>query len=91
METVPETSTSTTATEVTESQKLWQEYLQKCCEVGQIRHQLDQLDSQKREIEKNLDVTERSVKSVAQKHRDLQKALASKVQMPKAEETKEAH
>jgi uncharacterized membrane-anchored protein YhcB (DUF1043 family) len=79
------------ATEVTEAQKLYQEYLQKCCEVGQIRHQLDQLDSQKREIEKTLEVTERKVSSVAQQHRDIQKALAAKVQMPKPEETKEAH
>lgn len=52
--------------EFNESQKLWQEYLQRCCEVGQIRHQLDQLDTQKREIEKNLEITERKVKSTAQ-------------------------
>jgi uncharacterized membrane-anchored protein YhcB (DUF1043 family) len=78
--------------EFTEAQKLWQDYLQKCCEVGQIRHQLDQLDSQRKEIEKNLDVTERKVKSVAQQHRDLQKSLAAKVQMPDAKtETAEAH
>ena len=77
--------------EIAEAQKIYQEYLQRCCEVGQIRHQLDQLDSQKREIEKNLEVTERKVKSVAQQHRDLQKTLASKVQMPKPEETAEAH
>ena len=77
--------------EFDESKKLWQDYLQRCCEVGQIRHQLDQLDSQRKEIEKNLEVTERKVKSTAQQHRDLQKALAAKVQMPKPEETVEAH
>jgi septal ring factor EnvC (AmiA/AmiB activator) len=78
--------------EMDEAQKLWQDYLQRCCEVGQIRHQLDQLDSQRKEIEKNLDITERKVRSTAQQHRDLQKALAAKVQMPKPEtETKESH
>jgi len=59
-------------TELTEAQKLWQEYLQKCCEVGQIMHTLEQLESQKREFEKNLEVTQRAVKSVANKHRELQ-------------------
>lgn len=60
-----------------ESQKVWGEYLQKCCEVGQLRHALAQLDGQTREIEKNLEVTERAVKSAAAKHRELQqKALA---------------
>ena len=77
--------------QLNEAQKLWQEYLQKCCEVGQLRHQLDQLSSQKLEIEKNLDVTERKVRSTAQKHNDIKKELAAKVQMPKPEETAEAH
>lgn len=77
--------------EMDEAQKLYQEYLQRCCEVGQLRHQLDQLDSQKKEIEKNLDITERKVRSISQQHRDVQKVLATKVQMPKQEESKEAH
>ena len=78
--------------EFTESQKLWQEFLQKCCEAGQIRFQLDQLDGQKRDMEKTLETTERLAKSAAFKHRDLQKALAAKVQMPdQKNETKEAH
>lgn len=59
-------------TEPTEAQKLWQEYLQRCCEVGQLMHTLEQLDSQKREFEKNLEVTQRAVKSAAAKHRELQ-------------------
>lgn len=71
--------------EFSEAQKLWQEYLQKCCEVGQLNHQLEQLESQKAEIEKNADVTKRLVRSIAQRHRDVQKALAAKVQMPKSE------
>jgi len=57
--------------ENTELETLWREYLQKCCEVGQIRYQLDQLDGQKRSMEKQLEVTERAVVSVAAKHRDL--------------------
>jgi hypothetical protein len=58
--------------EQTEAQKIWQEYLQKCCEVGQLFHAVDQLESQKAQIEKNLEVTQRAVKSLAQKHRDNQ-------------------
>lgn len=52
--------------------KLWQEYLQKCCEVGQLDHQLDMIESQKSQIEKNLEVTKRAAKSAAAKHRELQ-------------------
>lgn len=58
--------------ELDESQKTWQEFLQKCCEVGQLVNALDQLDGQKREIEKNLEVTQRAVKSAANKHKELQ-------------------
>ncbi len=68
--------------------KLYQEYLQKCCEVGQIQHQLHMLEGQKVEIEKNLEVTERSVRKIAKEHRDLQQAKFSKLkpEMPKAPE-----
>lgn len=62
-----------------ELHSLYQEYLQKCCEVGQLRYNLDQLDSQKREMEKNLEVTERGVRNSAQKHRELQKQHFSKL------------
>lgn len=58
-------------TEPTELDKIWQEYLQKCCEVGQIMHTLEQIDSQKRQFEKNLDVTQRAVTSAANKHKEL--------------------
>jgi len=57
-----------------ESQKLWQEYLQKCCEVGQLLHALDQLDSQKSELEKQVELAQRAAKSTANKHRQLQQA-----------------
>lgn len=78
--------------EMEEAKKLWQEYLQKCCEDGQLTHQLEQLDSQRKEIEKNQDITRRLARSIAKKHRDLQKVMAAKVQMPKPEvETKESH
>jgi uncharacterized membrane-anchored protein YhcB (DUF1043 family) len=79
-------------TETDQLHTLWQEYLQKCCEDGQLNHQLEQLESQRKEIQKNQEVTRRMVKSLASKHRELKKSLASKVQMPKPEvETKEAH
>lgn len=54
-----------------EANKLWQEYLQKCCEVGQILHTIDQIDSQKRQFEKNLEVTQRDIKSLAARHKEL--------------------
>ena len=65
----------------------WQEYLQKCCEVGQIRFQLDQIGSQTRQIEKNLEVTEAAVKKAANKHRELQSKSLEKL---KPVESKEA-
>jgi septal ring factor EnvC (AmiA/AmiB activator) len=80
-----------TPAQIDEAQKLWQEYLQKCCEVGQLDHALTQLAGQQADIEKNLDVTKRAVKTLAHKHREHQQALAAKVQMPKATETAEAH
>lgn len=54
--------------DTTEANKIWQEYLQKCCEVGQLLHAIDQLDSQKVQIEKNIEITQRAVKSLAAKH-----------------------
>lgn len=62
-----------------ELQKLYQDYLQKCCEVGQIEYQLEQLNSQRLEIEKNLDVTQRQRNKAANDHRDLQKVKYSKL------------
>lgn len=62
----------TNTVEQSEAQKIWQEYLQKCCEVGQLFHAIDQLDSQKFQIEKNLEVTQRAVKSLANKHKENQ-------------------
>lgn len=79
------------APEAQEAQKIWQEYLQKCCEVGQLDHALSQLESQRKDIEKNFEVTQRAVKSLAAKHKEHQQKLASKIQLPKAEETVEAH
>lgn len=60
----------TVAVEPTEGQKLWQEYLQKCCEVGQLDHALETLESQKREVEKKVELAKREVKSAAHKHRE---------------------
>lgn len=62
-----------------EMEKIYQDYLQKCCEVGQIRYNLEQLHGQQLELEKNLEVTERAVKSAAHKHRELQKQKFSKL------------
>lgn len=72
----------TPAPEKEQLEKLWQEYLQKCCEVGQVRYQLDQLDGQRRSMEKQLEVTEAAVKSAAAKHRELQKTQVQKMAPP---------
>jgi predicted nuclease with TOPRIM domain len=73
-----------------ESDKLWQEYLQKCCEVGQLRDALKQLDSQKNQIEKNIEVTERAVSSVREKHKKHQEQALKdlKPKAPEADQTK---
>lgn len=71
-----------TAPEMPEDAKLkelYQLYLQKCCEAGQIRYNLKQLNSQQLEMEKNLEVTERAVSKAAQDHRELQKSKISKL------------
>lgn len=65
----------------------WQEYLQKCCEVGQITYQLDQINGQTRQMEKNLEVTQAAVKKAAAKHRELQSKSLEKL---KPVENKEA-
>lgn len=59
--------------------ELYQLYLQKCCEVGQLRYNLDQLNSQRLEMEKTLEVTERETRKAAQDHRELQKAKFKKL------------
>lgn len=60
----------TVAVEPTEGQRLWQEYLQKCCEWGQLNHAMKTLESQQREVEKKVELAERDVKSAAHKHRE---------------------
>lgn len=84
---------NTPAPEVTEANKIWQEYLQKCCEVGQLFHAVDQLDSQKRQIEKNLEVAQRAVKTLANKHKENQaQGLVPKpVPTPETETEGRAH
>lgn len=80
-----------TPTPIDKATETWQEYLQKCCEYGQLQHALDQLNSQKLEIEKKVEITMRQAKASAQKHNQIKQELASKVQLPKPEETTEAH
>lgn len=56
---------------MSELDKLWQEYLQACCEAGQLHFAFEQLDSQKHDLQKKLEATERRIKQISQKHRDL--------------------
>lgn len=64
--------------------EVWQDYLQKCCEVGQIDFQLAQIDSQKRQMEKNLDVAKRMARNAAKKHREIQQEILSEAKPAKA-------
>jgi hypothetical protein len=80
-----------TPTPMDKAQETWQTYLQKCCEYGQLQHAIHQLDSQRLEIEKKIDITMRQANDAALKHHQIKKDLADKVQLPKTEETKEAH
>lgn len=59
------------APETSDTQKIWMDYLQKCCELGQLIHNLSLLESQQRIIEKNIEVTQREVKSLDSKHKQL--------------------
>lgn len=68
--------------------EIWQLYLQKCCEVGQIEHALEQLEAQKRQIEKNLEVTKRAVKSAAHKHNQLKSGANTKMELVKNKDIK---
>lgn len=76
--------------EVTEATKVWQEYLQKCCEVGQLYHARSALDSQGLEIDKQLDVAQQAVKRLARKHHEL-KQQAVVPAPPAAPEEVKAH
>lgn len=72
-------TTPTVLPEDDKLKQLYQDYLQKCCEVGQIEYQLDQLESQRKEIEKNLDITQRQRNKAALDHKELQKKALSKL------------
>lgn len=54
-------------------QEKWNEFLQKCCEAGQLRFQLTRLEGQQRHLEKQLEVTERAVEKAAAQHDALKK------------------
>lgn len=67
--------------EKTPQAELWQEFLQKSCEVGQIDKHLEDLDSRKRELEKKLDVTKRQRNEAARKHDELVAQLQTKAEV----------
>lgn len=71
-------------------QALYQEYLQKSCEVGQIEYQLDQLDQQRLQLEKQRDVSRRGRNKAANEHRELQKDRMKGLKVVKDEAPAEA-
>lgn len=78
------TTTTPELPEDTKLKELWQAYLQKSCEVGQLDHALEQLNSQKLEIEKTLEVTKRERNKASREHKELQQAKYAKIK-PKEE------
>lgn len=92
MEVLPDLKANGISTEDDkELQKQYQDYLQKCCEVGQIEYQLEQLDGQRADIEKQLDVTRRSRNKSANAHRELQKNKLSKIKTAEAQKQEGQH
>lgn len=88
---LPETDQSQSTTEAEkELNVLWQEYLQKCCEVGQLEHTLEQIESQKTDFEQKLCVTKRAVKSAAAKHKLLKETHLAAIK-PATLPTREDH
>lgn len=61
--------------------ELYQLYLQKCCEIGQIEYQLEQLDNQRKDIEKSLDTTRKARNKASNDHRELQKTKFAKLKI----------
>ncbi len=59
---------SETPAEPTEAQKIWQDYLNECASVGHLMHQLANLESQQRDVEKRIEVTQERVRKIAVKH-----------------------
>ncbi len=69
--------------------QLWNEYLIKCCEVGQMLYQLETFDSQRLELEKKLEVTEKARNKAARDHDEYLKKNAPKMNITKPEPPKE--
>lgn len=72
--------------DISEGQKLFQEYLQATCEEGQLRHALRMILSQTKEIEKKLELAEKKTNGTAQRHREAQSKGLAAVSMPPPKE-----
>lgn len=81
--------TPTNGVEATDSNKTYQDYLQSCCVVGQLFHAIEELDSQKRDLEKKLEVEQRRSKSLAHKLKEekMKSQATPTPAVPKKEET----
>lgn len=69
--------------EITEKDKLWAEFANECFKVGQIEYSIETAASHIADLEKQLEVRKRAVKSAAHKHDEHVKKLQ---QSPKAAE-----
>jgi hypothetical protein len=66
---------------------LWNQYLLKCCEVGQMLYQLETFDSQRLDLQKKLEVVEKSRNKAARDHDEYLKQNDPKLNItPKKEE-----
>lgn len=61
----------TQKTETPKSATLWQEYLQKCCEVGQLDHHLHNIESTRLDLEKKREVAQTASRKLARQHDEM--------------------
>lgn len=67
--------------------ELWNEYLLKCCTVGQIDYQLKDISSRQLELEKSFEVAQRARNKAAKEHDEYLKKIAPTLNITKKPET----
>lgn len=94
MELAPDLQATPAVPEDAELTKLYQEYLQKSCEVGQIDGHIDDCSAQLKELEKKLDTTKKQRDKAKRDHQALQQKKFQKlkpVSEPKLELKEDNH
>ena len=58
--------------------QIWQDFLQKCCEVGQLDKHIHDAENAVTDLQKKLEITKRQRNQLANKYNDVMKANAAK-------------